>query len=128
MKIINLIMLFLIVLSNAHSLFAETVKVYGVREQAAGNCSILGGTLGQCTVANWKTNYQVCDCHINRGIDGIGGIIDAGNNSNSCNTRQTYGIREQAAANCSIIGGQVLSCTVANWQTQYQVCQCLICN
>lgn len=130
MKTINLFILFLAVVSATLNASARTVQVYGVREQAAGNCAIMGGYLGSCTVANWKTNYQVCDCNI-PDYNGYNSSGDSGYTNaqyNSCRTTQTYGIREQAPGNCAVIGGQALSCTVTNWSTGYQVCQCQICN
>lgn len=120
MKIVNIVSLLLIVLGTAHSAFAETVTVYGVREQAAANCAAIGGYIGSCTVANWQTGYQVCSCHINE--SGIGSP-----GAPSCTSYTVSGIREQAYANCSLMGGQVTTCTVANWRTGYQICQCMVC-
>ncbi len=114
---------------DAFSARCRHERSYGVAEQAMANCYVLGGEPRNCTVLNWDTRYQVCQCDIGCETDDRGCRYDDNgrNNDRSCRTESVYGVREQANGNCAALGGTVKSCTIMNWQTGYQVCKCEIC-
>jgi hypothetical protein len=118
--------LVLVLLFSVNSAFSMCRKeqTYGVGEQAVGNCYILKGEPGKCTVMNWQTRYQVCQCYIGCDTEEPGNGNDG---SYRCRIETVYGVREQAYGNCAALGGDVKSCTVMNWNTGYQVCKCQIC-